>query len=332
MILKNENLTIRSARIEDAELLTKWWNDGSVMAHAGFPKGLGQSLGKTIAQIRENKHLYPNRHRCMIEIDGERVGEMSFLLMDSGAADIGIKICEPKWQDRGYGSKLLRMLVKYLFEDEKVNQYISVKKVILDTCVENERAQHVYEKIGFVKLRVNECAWEDATGKWRDSVDYEMTREWYEENVLQERGEIQKSMGNFVIEKSSEEDKKLVLGGLLKYNDEAVPDAPGCSGDISRKVVDEHGKIVAGLIGMLYWGCAYVEILWVDKEHRKDGIGSLLLKEIEQEVKEKGGHMIHLDTFDFQAKDFYLKNGFEIFGILDDCPEGHKRYYLKKTF
>lgn len=326
MIIKNENLTIRSARIEDAELLTKWWNDGSVMAHAGFPNGLGQSLGKTIAQIRENKHIYPNIHRCVIEIDDVRVGEMSFLLMDSGAADIGIKICEPAWQNKGYGSRLLWMLIQYLFEDEKVNQYIPVKKIILDTWLENKRAQHVYEKIGFVKLRVNECAWEDATGKWRDSVDYEMTRERYKDR------QMEKNMENFVIEKSSEEDNKFVLRGLLEYNKEAVPDAKDCFGSVSRKVVDADGKIIAGLIGAIYWGCAYVEILWVDKDHRKDGLGSRLLKEVEQEVKEKGGHMIFLDTFDFQAKDFYLKNGFEIFGVLEDCPEGHKRYYLKKIF
>ena len=41
--------------------------------------------------------------------------------------------------------------------------------------------------------------------------------------------------------------------------------------------------------------------------------------------------LIHLDTFDFQAKDFYLKHGYEVFGVLDDCPKGHKRYYMKKV-
>lgn len=37
-----------------------------------------------------------------------------------------------------------------------------------------------------------------------------------------------------------------------------------------------------------------------------------------------------LDTFDFQAKDFYLKHGYEIFGVLKDCPVGHECYYLSK--
>ena len=54
------------------------------------------------------------------------------------------------------------------------------------------------------------------------------------------------------------------------------------------------------------------------------------LKEIENIAIEKGCHLIHLDTFDFQAKDFYIKHGYEVFGVLDECPKKHKRYYLKK--
>jgi hypothetical protein len=38
-----------------------------------------------------------------------------------------------------------------------------------------------------------------------------------------------------------------------------------------------------------------------------------------------------LDTFDFQVKAFYEKLGYELFGILDDCPPGHRRYFLKKA-
>lgn len=52
---------------------------------------------------------------------------------------------------------------------------------------------------------------------------------------------------------------------------------------------------------------------------------------IEKIAKEKGCNLIHLDTFDFQAKDFYIRNGYEVFGVLDDCPREHKRYYMKKN-
>ena len=44
-------LTLRSAQSADAEILTEWWNDGGVMAHAGFPLGLGTSVEGTRESI-----------------------------------------------------------------------------------------------------------------------------------------------------------------------------------------------------------------------------------------------------------------------------------------
>lgn len=58
---------------------------------------------------------------------------------------------------------------------------------------------------------------------------------------------------------------------------------------------------------------------------------SLLLEEVENDAKSKGAKLIHLDTFDFQAKEFYEKQGYIVFGILENCPEKHYRYYLKKV-
>ena len=56
-----------------------------------------------------------------------------------------------------------------------------------------------------------------------------------------------------------------------------------------------------------------------------------MLAEVESAAKEKGCYLIYLDTFDFQAKEFYEKQGYEVFGVLEDCPKEHCRYYLKKT-
>ena len=74
----------------------------------------------------------------------------------------------------------------------------------------------------------------------------------------------------------------------------------------------------------------FISVLFVDELYRGKGLGTLLVKHLEEEAKSLGLKLIHLDTFDFQAKDFYLKLGYEIFGVLDYCPKGHKRYYLKK--
>lgn len=87
----------------------------------------------------------------------------------------------------------------------------------------------------------------------------------------------------------------------------------------------------AGINAFLYsWKIADIDILWVDEALREQGVGSELLRKVEDKAKELGCKLIHLDTFDFQAKGFYLKHGYKIFGKLKNCPEGHDRYYLHK--
>ncbi len=50
----------------------------------------------------------------------------------------------------------------------------------------------------------------------------------------------------------------------------------------------------------------------------------------ELEARQRGARCAYLDTFSFQAPDFYKKQGYEVFGELRDFPEGHRRYFLRK--
>ncbi len=96
-------------------------------------------------------------------------------------------------------------------------------------------------------------------------------------------------------------------------------------------VIKDNDSIIAGLRSCLYFSeCLVVNILFVDEKYRHKGLGSQLLKKVEIEAKALGAKLAHLDTFEFQAKDFYLKHGYEIFGTIDDCPPGHTRFYMKK--
>lgn len=96
-------------------------------------------------------------------------------------------------------------------------------------------------------------------------------------------------------------------------------------------IKDSDFKIIAGIRACLYLKeCLYISVLFVDEKFRGKGLGSMLLKKLEQEARTSGVNLVHLDTFDFQAKDFYLKNGYEVFGVLDHCPAGHQRFYMKK--
>ena len=139
-------------------------------------------------------------------------------------------------------------------------------------------------------------------------------------------------MKSLIIEECSAEDRKIVLDGLYYYNMKQVP-ATNPENWIPYEYIvrNENREIIAGILSTLgYWNGLEIKILWVNEDYRKSGIGTKLLTETENNAKAKGAIISFLDTFDFQAKDFYLKNGYSIFGILDNFPAGHKRYYLQK--
>jgi GNAT superfamily N-acetyltransferase len=88
--------------------------------------------------------------------------------------------------------------------------------------------------------------------------------------------------------------------------------------------------IIGGVIGATYWGWFYINLMWVKAEFRGRGYGQSLLKRAEDKARERGAKYAYLDTFSFQALEFYQKQGYQIFGELQDFPPGHQRYFLMK--
>ena len=162
MQMQYKNLTIRDAVAADAAQLAAWWNDGAVMAHAGFPNGLGTTVEEVIAGLGNG--------RLVLE-EGERlIGEACYRKVGEAIVEIGIKICETDCQNRGLGRIILSMLISWLFEQ-------GFEKIVLDTNITNKRAQHVYESLGFQKMRVNVDSWTDQLGNKQSAVDYELTED-----------------------------------------------------------------------------------------------------------------------------------------------------------
>jgi GNAT superfamily N-acetyltransferase len=93
---------------------------------------------------------------------------------------------------------------------------------------------------------------------------------------------------------------------------------------------DDSGEIIGGVWGHLVWDWLHIQTLWVKDTRRGEGIGRQLLNTIERAAVSKGFTRSHLETTDFQALDFYKKNGYEIFGELEGKPRGHTWYYIKK--
>ena len=167
MLLHFEDLMIRNAAADDAEQLAAWWNDGAVMAHAGFPNGLGKTAADIAESLKDDRD--DSGRRLIIEFANVPIGEMNYHHVGDNTAEIGIKICDFSLHDKGLGKKLLSMLISSLFHD------LGYEKIILDTNLNNQRAQHVYEQLGFRKLRVRENSWRNQLGEWQSAVDYELT-------------------------------------------------------------------------------------------------------------------------------------------------------------
>jgi GNAT superfamily N-acetyltransferase len=89
-------------------------------------------------------------------------------------------------------------------------------------------------------------------------------------------------------------------------------------------------EIVGGVIGEIYWGWFYLDLLWVKDELRGRGYGHRLLTVAEDEARQRGAKNVYLDTFSFQSPNFYKQHGYQVIGELQNFPPGHQRYFLTK--
>ncbi len=170
MILPLKNGYLRQAVKSDAVTLAKWWADGSVMEHAGFPHGLKTDVPKLASRLETQK---PEDVLWIIEdCHHLPIGEMAYKINDQ-TATIGIKICETMKQGQGIGKSALKSLIMFLFE------HFDITKIWLDTMIENTRAQHVYSSLYFQKTKVNKDHWTDQLGQKRTSVEFELSRDTY---------------------------------------------------------------------------------------------------------------------------------------------------------
>ncbi len=161
---------VRPANEMDAKQLAKWWQDGRVMAHAGFPKGLHTNIEKLASQLKTQTN---QQFIWIIEnSQGDAIGEMNHKINQKSAM-IGIKICDFSHQEKGIGTAALKALIDYLFTRFALHQ------ITLDTMIENMRARHVYQKLYFKEQTIKKDCWTDQLGQLRTAVVYQLTRSDY---------------------------------------------------------------------------------------------------------------------------------------------------------
>ncbi|WP_314584076.1 GNAT family N-acetyltransferase [Paenibacillus terrigena] len=131
---------------------------------------------------------------------------------------------------------------------------------------------------------------------------------------------------------SNMNDKAYVRDKMFEFNMMHFPDdLKGRYQEVNLFLKDETGQIYGGIIGEICWNWMEIQYLFVDAAYRGAGYGKKLLAEAEKLAREKQCEFMKLDTLSFQALDFYKKQGFEVYGVIENAGR-HTHYYLKKEF
>jgi GNAT superfamily N-acetyltransferase len=93
---------------------------------------------------------------------------------------------------------------------------------------------------------------------------------------------------------------------------------------------DKDEAVQAGIRFVLAFEWLFVNWLWVADSYRKRGVGSQLMAGAEAAARAQGCRAAYLDTFTFQAPEFYERLGYREFGRLNDFPPGHARIWFSK--
>lgn len=126
-------------------------------------------------------------------------------------------------------------------------------------------------------------------------------------------------------------DKQTVENALYTFNLKHFPvDLRGRYEEINLYLKDENGIVRGGILAEVCWNWLEIHTFMIDEDIRKTGFGTKLLEEIETIALDKECDFIKVDTLSFQALGFYEKNGYQVYGSIDNVGRDFEHYYLKK--
>ena len=123
-------------------------------------------------------------------------------------------------------------------------------------------------------------------------------------------------------------DMQTMVKGLTEYNAAQVGgETPSY---LVATVRDRDGVMLGGLLGATYLSWLQIQIVWLPENLRGFGHGRALMNLAEAEGKRRGCKNAFLETYSFQALDFYKTCGYTVFSKLENMPPGGARYALTK--
>lgn len=130
------------------------------------------------------------------------------------------------------------------------------------------------------------------------------------------------------VEENSGPARKAILKGLRGFNRSKIGKQP--ANDLAITLRNEADYIVGGVCGEVWGDWLFVQLLWLDEAHRGERWATAAMDALEDEARRIGALHAYVDTFSFQAKPFYEKRGYRVFGELKDFPKGNSRFWLSK--
>ncbi len=130
---------------------------------------------------------------------------------------------------------------------------------------------------------------------------------------------------------NGQQERDFIRSKVIEHNmQELAGHANKPKEEVGFTVRGNEGEIIGGITGTAYWGHLHIDFLWVDPQSRGQRIAEQLMQAIEQYAREQHYRLLVVDTFSFQAPEFYKKQGFQEFGVLHNHPEGHSQHYFEK--
>ena len=250
---------------------------------------------------------------CRVIKDSEGniiAGTVCFIYHNFKSLYINLLWVKEEFRKCSYGTMLLENVERESFEK-------GVNFVHLGTL--GFQAKDFYRKKGYEVFAVlDECVLNN--------------KMYYMKKMLNNRSVSLKT--NSVIENGTYDESWYIDDKIVEYNSQQVPFTNKPIFDDTGKVIkDSQGIVIAGIFTtLLFWADLDIHDIWASEGCIEEELKVKLLYEGEKGMKEKGGHVAMHETFDVRTKDFYIRNGYEIYGILDDYPGECKCYYMKKIF
>ena len=135
---------------------------------------------------------------------------------------------------------------------------------------------------------------------------------------------------SFTIEAdNSESTAKAIQQGLESFNSKAVGFEIQAV-PLNLAVRDTSGKLCGGIIARTYTDTLYFDIVWLDEALRGSGQGRAMMAKAEEEGRRRGARHAWLATLSWQARPFYEKLGYRVFGDMPVMGGQHTRYFMRK--